>query len=74
MAQNEKHQARLVRLSDTEFTVANPAEDVRGRIHQEAAEGAGPAREGFELPRGLVTEVMPAPEGQRLLRRAAFDR
>jgi sporulation protein YlmC with PRC-barrel domain len=31
MAENEKPQARLIRLSDTELTVANPAEDVRGR-------------------------------------------
>jgi sporulation protein YlmC with PRC-barrel domain len=29
--QDEKLQARLVRLSDTELTVADPAEDVRGR-------------------------------------------
>ena len=32
MAQDEKRQARLVRLSDTELTVADPAEDVRGRM------------------------------------------
>jgi sporulation protein YlmC with PRC-barrel domain len=31
MAQDDKLQARLVRLSDTELTVADPAEDVRGR-------------------------------------------
>jgi sporulation protein YlmC with PRC-barrel domain len=31
MTQHEQPQAKLSRLSDTELTVANPAEDVRGR-------------------------------------------
>ena len=31
MAQYEQPQAKFIRLSDSELTVANPAEDVRGR-------------------------------------------
>ncbi len=31
MAQHEQPQAKFIRLSDTQLTVANPAEDVRGR-------------------------------------------